>query len=115
MRRLHNNNHTGCIQNNPALPRGIFIALLAAFFTGCGAPSVKDICETYESEECGDWDGKTECIAAGNAIDERVDAAGGCDGAFDDYRRCLSDEKSCDFSDICQDERASLEACIGPL
>lgn len=105
---------TNCIQY--MLPRfgAIFIALFAALFAACGAPSVEDICEMYAAEECANWDSKDQCIAAGNAIGERVDAAGGCDGAFDDYLRCLS-TVDCDFSGICQDELASLEACIGPL
>lgn len=92
------------------------IGILAAFLlAGCGAPSVEDICDQLDEQHCPAFGGVDACVESGKSIQERVDAQGGCDGAFDAYRACLFDGPSCSWGTTCTAERADLERCIGDL
>lgn len=90
--------------------------ILAAFLlAGCGAPSVDDICKQLAEQGCPAWGGVDACVESGEGIQDRVDAQGGCNGAYDAYRTCLFDDPSCSWSTTCTAERADLERCIGDL
>lgn len=95
---------------------GVAVCALMVFsLTGCGAPGVEDICKQLEEQGCSVWSGVEECKADGERLQARVDQQGGCDGAYDDYRRCLWDAASCSWASECADTRAELESCIGEL
>ncbi|MEZ4297222.1 MAG: hypothetical protein R3B70_19815 [Polyangiaceae bacterium] len=98
--------------------RAAKLALLAASlaaFAGCNAPSAEDVCKRIATLDCPEWSGERLCTKDGEALQDRVDAAGTCDDAWSEYRQCLWDSKSCDFAGACPSERADLVACIGPL
>lgn len=98
---------------------GALAALLAtvAVFTlaGCNAPSVEDVCKLLDQQDCSNWSGMSECVVDGTNIQERVDQEGGCEGAYEIYRQCLWDARSCAWESECADSRAELESCIGEL
>jgi hypothetical protein len=95
------------------LPKIAALLVLGAA-AGCNPPSIEDVCGELEDQSCSLWSGYYECVEDGKAVRARVEQAGGCDGALDDYLFCLGDLNDCGWS-VCSDEREALERCIGPL
>lgn len=101
-------------QWGPARAGWFLVVLLAA--AGCNEPAtVQSVCEKSQERACATWSGMSRCVADGDAIRARVEEAGGCDGALDEYLECHQAEDDCDFEHICTSERADLEVCIGAL
>lgn len=89
-------------------------ALSLGALAGCGAPSVKDVCKELEERGCDVWSRYLECVTDGNALRERVEERGGCDGAFDDYLSCIGDLESCGWQS-CAAELDRVDTCVGGL
>lgn len=97
-----------------ALLRGIAAVLALGAAAGCDPPSIEEVCGDLEDQPCSPWSGYYECVEDARAVRARVEQAGGCDGAFDDYLRCLGGVDKCDWS-VCNAERVAVIDCIGPL
>lgn len=98
----------------PARAGWFLVVLLGA--AGCGEPAtIESVCEKAEELACPTWSGLSRCIADGEAIRDRVEAAGGCDGAFEEYMKCQQDKNKCDWEHVCTSERGDLIVCIGEL
>lgn len=101
-------------QTASLLRRIAAVLALGAAAAGCDPPSIEDVCGDLENQPCSPWSGYHECVDDGRAVRARVEQAGGCDGAFDDYLHCLGDVRECDWS-TCNAARSAVVACIGPL
>lgn len=87
--------------------RAWLVAALAILATGCG-PSVKGLCDDL-SEACVDVD-EDECRSAGGRMENQAEESG-CEEVFDTYLDCI-DVALCDWRDLCEDDRAAVDACI---
>lgn len=109
--------HNGCVWAGRGVWRcagALVTALLLATVSGCDyVPSVDDVCARFQDHDCPTWSGEDACKTDGKAVYDRVEQAGGCDGALDEYLICLHDSSSCDWSTICPAERSAVEGCIG--
>ena len=82
---------------------------LLVLATGCG-PSVGGLCDDL-SDECVEYVPEDQCRVAGRRMEDQAEASG-CEDVFDAYLDCL-DVALCDWRDLCDDDRAAVDACIG--
>lgn len=86
---------------------------LAAAFAGCGGSyDIDGLCDRLDELDCPGWQGATACVGDGKSLLARVNEAGGCDGAFDDYMACLTNA-DCAWASACSSQRAALVDCVG--
>ena len=91
---------------------GAVLFVVAAALSGCNAPSIEDVCKKLDKLDCMDSTSETECVGDGKGLKNRVNQAGGCDGAFDQYLTCVANA-GCAYASDCADIRRELESCIG--
>jgi hypothetical protein len=85
-------------------------AAMALVATGCGRPSVDDVCESLEETDCATFNVQ-ECVREGKELEERA-VEKDCAGTFDSYIDCI-DEMRCRWEIQCAPKRADLESCVG--
>lgn len=92
------------------MSRAWLLGIAAVLATGCG-PSVKSVCDDL-SDECSEYVPEEECRDAGGRMEDQAEAFG-CEDVFDAYLDCV-DAASCDWRDLCEEDRAAVDACIDP-